>query len=230
MVKALLVKELKESSWIWLLAAAAYAVLTLDVMRVPLLTGFVRQFTMGPFASDEIPFVNAQVAQGLGWITGSFAVGLGIWQSFGESWRGTFPLLLHMPISRRRLFAWKLSVGLTLTLGLAGLALAAMCVWAATPGTHASPFEWDMTGFSWRVWFVGPLLYLGGFTTGLYPARWLGTRLFPLLIAAVIGAMLLIVSEVTQMLPGWVFVPAIVVAEGAFLVAIGHLIQTRDFA
>ena len=229
MVKALVWKELKESAWIWLIAAIAYAVFVLDVMRVPLLPGLVRTMAYGPRMWDAIPFVNSQIAQGLGWITGSFAVGLGIWQSFGENWRGTFPLILHVPVPRRQLFAWKLILGVSLILGMAGFALAAMCFWAATPGTHASPFDWSMTGFAWRVWFACPLLYLGGFLTGLYPARWLGTRLFPLAAVALAAAALLIGSE-TQALPVWIFVLGILLAEGACLAALDYLVRTRDFS
>ena len=229
MVKAFVLKEIKESAWIWLIAAAAYAILSLDVMRVPLLPAFLRQTILGSAPAETIPFVNLQIAQGLGWITGLFAVGLGIWQSFGESWRGTFPLILHAPMPRQRLFCCKLAVGSVLVLGLAGIALAVMSLWAATPATHASPFEWDMTGFSWRVWFAGPLLYLGGFAAGIYPARWLGTRLFPTMIAVFLVSVFLITSE-TAALSVWIFAPGIVLAECAYLVTIGHLIRSRDFA
>lgn len=229
MVRALVLKELKESAWIWLTAAAAYAILALDVMRVPLLTGFARRLTMGYDASVSIPFVNSQIAQGLGCITGAFAICLGVWQSFGETWRGTFPLLLHVPMARKRLVAWKVILGVALALGLPVLALLAMSLWAAMPGTHASPFEWSMTEFCWRICFTAPLFYLGGFVTGLYPAHWLGTRLFPLLLAALIVAMLLIASE-AHSLPLWIFAIAILAAEGAFIIVLGRIVRTRDFA
>jgi len=194
----------------------------LDVMRMPLIKGFLS-------TGNEIPFVMPLIPKGLGTITAVLAVVLGFWQSYGETRHGTFPLLLNLPIARRRLFALKIAVGLGLTWGLAGIALAVLCIWAATPGTHASPFDWSMTVFSWCVWFAMPLLYLAGFTMGIYPARWLGNRVFPLLTAGFVLLCLFVASD-NQMLPATVFVLLVLLADVVFIAAIDYIIRTRDFS
>ena len=60
-----------------------------------------------------------------------------------------------------------------------------MAVWAATPGTHASPFEWSMTVPIWIGWFAMTILYLGAFHTVVRPGRWYRSRLLPLAASAV---------------------------------------------
>jgi hypothetical protein len=57
--------------------------------------------------------------------------------------------------------------------------------WAARPGSVAAPFEWSMTESAWRGLAGLTLIYLGTLLTMLRPARWLGTRLLPVI--AVIG-------------------------------------------
>ena len=130
-------------------------------------------------------------------------------------------------MSRRRLFAVKIASGITFVLGPAAIALAIVCAWAAMSGTHASPFEWDMTTGAWRSWIAVPLLYLGGFATGIYQARWIGTRLFPLLTSFVFFAGFLSGGEA---IPFWVFLFLCLLADGVFLAVIHHLIRTRDFS
>ena len=52
--------------------------------------------------------------------------------------------------------------------------------WAATPGTHAGPFEWSMTLPAWQLWLSITAIYLAAFLVGMRPARWIGSRLLPL--------------------------------------------------
>lgn len=229
MVTTLVRKELKESAWIWLIAAATYAIFVLDVMSVKLWPQFLQRLL--PLGTDRtsvwIPFVDSQIEERLAWVSGIFGVCLGVWQSYGESWRGTFPLLLHTPIPRRCIFAVKLAVGLTLTAGLSALALVALSIWAATPGSHPAPFEWSMTKGAWLIWLFGPLWYLGGFTTGLYSARWLGTRLFPLVAVALAVGLIVVFANV---LPTWGYVAATAIVGGVLVASIDYLVRTGDFS
>jgi hypothetical protein len=232
MVRALALKELKESAWLWLLAAAAYAIFALDAMRFPLmptsvLMSMLANYSYGP--TQLIPFVNPQIATMFGWITAGFALALGIWQSFGESWRGAYPLVLHLPLSRRRMVGVKLATGMAITLGVAAIALVIVCVWAATPGTHASPFEWSMTAQAWRVWLASTIFYLGAFATGIYPARWIGTRLFPTVAASLTGCLLLMASGAGSLSLAW-FLAILIVTDAVLLVVIDGLANTRDFS
>jgi hypothetical protein len=231
MVRVLALKELRETGWVWLLAAAALIVLALDAMRMPLLPGVVSILISQSYRSGgaEIPFVGGQIAVNFGFGMGLFGIVLGLRQTFGELRGGTFPLTLHLPMSRRSLFAVKLVTGIALIWGLGGIALATVCWWAATPGTHASPFEWSMTADSWRTWFAMPIVYLGAFTTGISPARWFGTRLFPL-VTACLGTMLILIAAGLADVSPLAFVIAVVGTVGAYLTILDHLVAVRDFS
>ena len=231
MVRALAIKELRETAWIWLLAAALLFVLAMDAMRLPLLPGPVSSLLSQSYrhGGTEIPFVGGSIAVSIGVALGLFGIVLGLRQTFGELRGGTFPLALHLPMSRRRLFAVKLVTGVALIWGLGGVALAMVCCWAATPGTHASPFEWSMTADSWRTWFAMPIVYLGAFTTGISPARWFGVRLFPL-VTACLGTMILLIAAGLADVSPLAFVIAVVGTVGAYLAILDHLVAVRDFS
>src|SRR5207302_1280151 len=109
-----------------------------------------------------------------------------------ESGRGTFLFLLHRPMTRRAIFLTKLATGAGVLLLGASLPIVLYAWWAAVPGHHPSPFAWSMTGPAWRMAFLMPLLYLGAFLSGLRPARWFGSRLFPLVAVA---TLLILLSE-----------------------------------
>ena len=79
----------------------------------------------------------------------------------------------------------KLITGIGLLLACTLVPIVSYAAWAATPGTHASPFEWSMTGSAFRIWLILPLVYLGAFASGIRPAAWFGSRLLPLLAIAI---------------------------------------------
>lgn len=230
MIWAMAAKELKETAWIWLIAGAALLLLAFDAMRIPILPEIVRVLLFqGVYADIRIPFLAGHIAAGVGWVMGLFAVAMGLWQSYGESWRGTYPVLLHLPMPRRTVFGVKIAVGLGLVCGLTAAALLAVCLWASTPGTHASPFEWGMTTTAWHTWFAMPIVYLGAFASGLLPARWYGTRLFPLATASAATGFMLLADE-SAMLPGVLFFGCVLAAAAVFLAVIDHLVASCDFS
>ena len=225
MAWAFAVKELRETAWIWILAAACFFIVAMDAVRVPLVPG-IGMLLMS--TQGQIPFVEIQIAIRIAGVMGLFGIALGIRQTAGEMRSGTYPLTLHLPMSRRRLFAVKLVTGIGLVWILGGVALAAICWWAATPGTHASPFEWSMTADAWRTWFAMPIVYLGAFTTGVLPARWFGTRLFPLVTACLATMMLLMAGQASSSSIPFVF--AVLGTACAYLVILDHLVAVRDFS
>jgi ABC-type transport system involved in multi-copper enzyme maturation permease subunit len=226
MWKALWAKELKQTAWITVPAILIYLVFVFDAMRIPLLPEPVRAILfMNPNRDDgDIPFVSSRIEMGFGWITGLMAIALGLWQTVGEARQGTYPVLLHLPITRRRIIASKLTWGLACVLGLGGLVLLALALWAATPGTHPSPFTWEMTLRCWWLWLVLPIAYVGAFLAGLRPARWFGTRLFPLLTAA---ATVFVCTVPGSIIVRFVFWIAAVLAS---LLVIDHVAHARDFS
>ena len=174
MLKALVFKELRETALLGLLALAIgfYNLASVLGYHIPHWSG--HRTSIAPFVDDGFVAEVAIVAMLL-------AVALGLMQSFAESVRGTWLWLLHRPIGRYQVIAVKLAVGATVYLLCATPPLIVYSLWAATPGTHASPFEWSMTIDAWRYCFAMLVMYFAAFLSGMWPGRWFGTRLFPFL-------------------------------------------------
>ena len=174
---------------------------------------------------DAIPFVNAGLPEQLGLVFGLFAIALGFRQTVGESLHGTWPLLLRLPMPRMRMLYAKLCLGLAVYMACAAVPLLLYCFWAATPGTHASPFYWSMTVPTWVSWFSMSCLYLAAFLSGLRPARWLGSRLAPL-VAAIPPVM--VANAATW---SWWWSCLTVLVSGVLLViGIQQVARDRDFS
>ena len=219
MLTKLALKELHETAWIVAAALAVYLYLTMSMIGLNIgpWVAFGRGYNI-PFLAEEFVGLFAMVAACL-------AIALGFRQTVGESAKGTFLFLLHRPAAREQLIGTKLLVGLGLYLICSAIPIAIYAGWAATPGTHASPFEWSMTIPIWKVWITMPILYLGAFLSGLRPARWYGSRLFPL--ATCGGA-----AFFFALMPWWGIVGLVaVVGLAALLVAqILYVARTRDFS
>jgi ABC-type transport system involved in multi-copper enzyme maturation permease subunit len=227
MWKTLLFKELRETAWITLPALAVYAFFIFDTMRVPLLPEPFRSVVfMGLVGrTGDIPFVSARILEGFGWITVLSALALGFWQTLGEERQGTYPVLLHMPMLRRRIVAAKLACGLGFLALVGAAVLLILALWAGTPGTHPSPFAWSMTWPSWGLWLGTSLVYLGAFLSGLWPGRWFGTRLLPVGTAVI----LMVILQVSP-LPALLWAATWICASAGFLLAIDHVAHVRDYS
>jgi hypothetical protein len=170
---ALVMKEVRVSLGVVVAAAIGFACMVGKVTELPGF-GFMGQFfgiwhSQTPFIGG-LPFVDFSLA---------FAVGLAVMQSMSESRHEAWLFGLHRPISRQAIVIIKLTVGVVMLLVTTAMPIVAYAVWAARPGTHASPFEWSMTEAAWRQWWCAPPAYLGALLMMLRPARWLGTRVLP---------------------------------------------------
>jgi hypothetical protein len=176
----------------------------------------------GPWLS--IPFVDPWLDQGLALIGIPLALVLGFRQTLGESFRGLWLFLLHRPLRWSAIVSTKLIVGAVVLLAALVVPVLVFAAWAATPGTHASPFAWWMTGHTWRLCFALTPMYLAAFLCGTRPARWYLSRLLPL---APAGLMLLFVY-VTSWWPvtGWIVTAT---TDAVYLAAILRAIRERDF-
>ncbi|HEX7447254.1 MAG TPA: hypothetical protein VF306_06905 [Pirellulales bacterium] len=174
MLKALVFKELRETGLLGLLALAVgfYNLASVLGYDIPHWAGHHAATT--PFIGDGFVAEVAIMALFL-------AVALGLMQSYAESARGTWLWLLHRPIGRNRVIAVKLAVGTVVYVLCAAPPLAVYALWAATPRTHASPFEWSMTIDAWRYCFAMLVMYFAAFLSGVWPGRWWGARLLPFL-------------------------------------------------
>jgi hypothetical protein len=176
-------KEFREIRGIVLLAVAAYGLLV--VAAIDPWSGWnpLRIFYRGG-GGMNVPFVADDFVGKFCTIAVIFAIALGLRQSLGESAGGTYPFLLHRPADRRWLIGVKLLLGMGVYLICTAAPILVYGVWAATPGTHAGPFEWAMTVPAWIGWLVITVLYLGVFHSVIRPGRWYRSRILPLAAAA----------------------------------------------
>lgn len=194
--------------------------LHLDLTRLRIVSRHVTQ--PGPWL--PIPFVDTWLDQGLALIGIPLALALGFRQTLGESFRGLWLFLLHRPAPWTRIVSVKLVVGAAVLLCALAAPVLMFAAWAATPGTHASPFAWWMTGHAWRLCFAMTTAYLAAFLCGLRPARWYVSRLLPLVPAGLVLGWV----YVTQWWPltAWIVAG---VADAVYLAAILRVIRERDF-
>ena len=228
MYRALAVKELRE---IWWMGAAAFLFVGSAVwlaMGTPTgIPGFHVTSIQEVRPSDGYPinFLQRDMVQYVlfgGWL---LALGLGVWQTMGESFRGTWRFLLHRPAPRSAVMITKIVIGLAVLLVAIGLPILIYVWWAATPGNHASPFEWWMTMPTWQILAACTPVYLAAMLCGLREARWYGSRFLPL-------AMSLLLPLAPTGLP-WLSSAIwglIVVSDALLVAAILFAAQERDFA
>jgi ABC-type transport system involved in multi-copper enzyme maturation permease subunit len=176
-MRALAWKELRE---IFIIAAAALAWYLVLMVSATGAEG-CNWMPLRGMGTHAIPFIeNGDFVIVHTLISALFAIALGFRQSAWELSRGTYLFLLHRPVRRETVFLMKLATGSAVYLICASVPILLYAWWAMLPGHHPSPFEWSMTGPTWRMWFLMLLLYLGAFLSGLRSARWFGTRLLPL--------------------------------------------------
>jgi len=175
MIKALALKELRETLGIAAIALALYLVLVSNLLGM----GVFAWVPIVASTTTEIPFTRWEFLGFYSVVSAVLAVALGFRQALWEEGKGTYQFLLHRPASRTLIMATKLGVAIAMFLLCAAVPILLYGWWAAA-GNIPGPFEWSMTEPAWRLWFTMPLLYQGAFLSGLCPARWLGTRLLPL--------------------------------------------------
>jgi len=209
----MIAKELRETIWIALVALGVYLVATVELMGYNL-------ESMVYMERHWIPFASGEFGSMFGTISACLAMALGFRQSIWESFRGTWPVLLHRPVRRRWVMGAKLSAGLGLYLVTAAMPILLYAGWAATPGTHASPFEWSMTLGAWQIWLAITGFYLAAFLVGIRPARWIGSRLLPLVGVGV----LVVILAVNRWLIG------IFILDACLVSAIFFVACSRDYS
>lgn len=221
MTSALTLKELRESAGVAALGLAGLALVGLTAIGWNPLGSMFGQWGRGQ--PGTIPFLYDSFGWHFTLAAGVLAMALGFKQSVGDLLGDAQLFLLHRPVSRRTVYLTKVLVGLALYLLLAGLAVAIYAIWAASDGTHASPFAWSMTIPVWMTWLSISLVYLGAFLSGIRPAAWLGTRLMPLAAACALATL-------AASIPPLVGLAVALVAGMTLVSLILYVAQTRDFA
>jgi hypothetical protein len=221
MLSALTLKELRETAGIAALGLAALLLVALTPMRLSPLPAI-----FAPVRGGEIPFLSDSFLFQFVLAAGGLAIALGFCQAVRDFAGNAQHFLLHRPISRQQIYVAKLAVGLAIYFTLTGLSVLLFALWAATPGTHASPFAWSMTLPAWTAWLAISAVYLGAFLSGLRPAAWLGTRLAPLAGACGLAVVAASVSNWSALVT-W---PLLVGLDVVLIALIFHVARERDFA
>jgi hypothetical protein len=221
MYKALVFKELRETIGIAAIALLAYFIGVMNLIQY----SFFPLVMFLPIRRGDIPFYQDQFTTWFSFVSIGFAIALGLKQTVGESWRGTWLLLLHRTLNRRNVIAAKLAVGTVVYLLVSAVPILVYALWAATPGTHPSPFCWWMTVPSWMAWLIITMCYYAAFLTGLRPGRWLGTRMLPL------AAIALLAMPITFIPHWWILGLPVLILACAFLINMTfYVLRTRDYS
>jgi hypothetical protein len=215
MYRALVLKEWRE---LWWTGAIALVVLCGVVWNEVGLTFDLENFRIARRELHRIPFRSDDMLGAVTSVAGCLATVLGLWQTLGESVRGTWRYLRQRPIPFARLLLTKAAAGLGILFFSTGVPFALYVMWAASEGWHASPFEWEMAAPTFFGWAGSAAVYLAAFLIGIREARWYGSRLWP---AAPVGVLYLFFGQFgTSSYPvGSVTLVVVVVLLGAILYA-----------
>jgi hypothetical protein len=218
-------KELRETAGIAVLGLAVLLSVAVISMGWSPLPGI-----LPAWGRSSIPFVGDSFVNHFGIAAFGLAAVLGFRQAVADFSGDAQQVLLHLPIPRERIYLTKLAVGLATYLACSVAPIALYAAWAATPGTHASPFEWSMTGDAWLVWLAMTAVYLGAFLSGIRPAAWLGTRLAPLAASLIPLGVITLFSLLLVVLPWALGLLFLLAFDVLLIVLIVFVVQTRDFA
>lgn len=184
MLRSLVLKELRELSGIAAIAGLAYCAILMHFTYWPILimnSSYAVESNIRGYGGQEgVTFLQGLFNSYYLWITALMALACGFRQTLWEERQHTWSFLIHRPIDRWKIFAIKLAVGLGAGLFLSALPILAYGCWSAYLRKAPAPFEWSMSLDTWKLWWCMPGIYLGAFLSGFRPARWIGTRLFPL--------------------------------------------------
>ncbi len=219
---AMLRKELRETRWIVCAAVVIYALLILSF------TGDLGELSDG--AAGHVPFLEYD--GGFPAITAiAFAAILGLWQSTSESRRRNWLFLLHRPATRRNIIAAKLLVGAAIYFLITSAAMLAYVYLATRPSRYGGPFSWQMSREYWEGLTALSLVYFGAFLSGIRPARWYGSRLFPL-VAGILYAGF--GSQIAQGLnidsSSTAVVALTAVGSAVYVICILQVVRSRDYS
>jgi len=177
MYRALLFKELRE---VWWTGAIASVILCCVVANEVGLSLDVETYRPTLPSYVIVPFQTDGMESSVTVVSAALAVVLGLWQTLGESVRGTWRYLRHRPIRFSMLLLTKMATGLGILFISTGAPIAIYLWWAMSEDLHGSPFEWRMAAPTLSGWLVSSTVYLAAFLFGIRQARWFGSWLWPL--------------------------------------------------
>ena len=165
--------------WVWALSLKEFR----QLLGIGAITVLIVCFCLMQLSGYEQPFMTPGANFYLLLLAGGGALVVGFWQTMSEHQQGTWLFLLHRPVSWKQILLMKIAVGLLLISFAIGGPVLLYVRWLSRPGNLVAPFYWEMTVPFWNSMFTILSLYLAGFLAGLRKARWLGSRLLPVLFA-----------------------------------------------
>jgi ABC-type transport system involved in multi-copper enzyme maturation permease subunit len=225
---AVMRKELRATAWVFGLAVFSFGWFLWEYGTTNLLR---------PYADQHLfPLLHPDWLWWYGFISASFAGGLGLVLSLNDGVRGTWAFGLFRPISRRAYIAAKLLVGSGMTLVIVGVPALVCLIQAALPGGSPWPFDWSCAQPVAEACGWGVVVFLGGFLSGIRPASWWWSRLWPLARTVLLGLWFWFGSSQMDGTPDeftpsgaeyWVICAVMVVM---LVTAILSVVDERDFA
>ncbi len=170
-----------------------------------------------------------------GFLVAAIAGALGMSMSLDDGLRGTWAFALFRPVSRQAYIGAKLLVGGAVTLALSVLPVAVYSMWAATPGIVVAPFRWSQLQPAIEACGWSVVIFLGAFLSGIRPAKWWWSRLWPLATSVVLGMLFWLASLEPDFPPGltataseyWCLCVGMVTVLSVSILAV---VEERDFA
>lgn len=231
MIRSLVVKELWDLRGVIALGALAHAMVLANLLGM-------KVYEWLPMRDpDELPFPSS-FGNFLAFYSFLFAGALGLMQGLSDSRGQRWLFVLPLPIRREHWILGKLGIGFAIWLLFAlGTLLLGIGI-VHIPGVFPAPFEWWMARktFHWLV--LIPVVYLGGFLSGIRPGSWFGTRLLPLLGAGLFAALIIEstdlvyspVSAFDRVSPFlWVYGLCFGLFYASMILAILQVAQKRDY-
>lgn len=226
---ALMLKELRSISRFVALALLADGLLLSD------LTG--QSYWLGGTYPMQSGFALIQSSWLLrfGFLVAAIASVLGLSMSLDDGLRGTWAFALFRPASRRAYIGAKLLVGGAVTLALSVLPVAVYSMWTATPGNVVAPFRWSLLQPAIEACGWSVVVFLGAFLSGIRPAKWWWSRLWPLVSSVVLGMLFWLASLEPDFPPAltataseyWGLCVGMVIVLSISILAV---VEERDFA
>ena len=229
MFRAMAWKEFRDIRRVAVVALILYGAITLSVIEPRSPLNLLRYLGLSGSSYDDTPFIRDSFVGKYYFFAVLVAIAFGLMQTFGETVRGTYPFLLHRSASLRWLMGMKLFIGATVYMLATLIPLVVYCFWAASPGNHASPFEWSMTTGTWGTWFALSMVYFGTFLTGILPGSWYQARFLPLAASIMV---LIVVGGFSNVYSVGLLRPCliVVVVDAWLIAAIFFVARSRDYS
>lgn len=223
---ALARKEMRELIFPGLIALVALLLQVGYLVNWTFLTGipFLPMIGIRPNELTTVPFQDGKMHTHLALVGGALTAVMAFWQTLAAERQGTFPFLLHLPLSRTRIFLTKIFAAMVVYFLVLLIPILVYGWWAAIPGHHPSPFYWSMLDRPFRLIFSLPILYFAWMLTLVLQGMNFGTRLLPLVSAIFLT---FVCFDFYWWWP-WGFV-LVVLIEAALVLVICNLVEERDF-